>query len=216
MMNMKVKKIIASLRDAQAVPELLDAEGVTFRPIDNVNWEAWPYKPQAEFRMAHTGDTLLLHFRVTEGSVRARYGEDNGSVWTDSCVEFFSIPGGDDIYYNLECNCIGTVLLGAGQGRKGREHAPAEALDKVMRWASLGRDPFEEQVGERTWEVALTVPAATFFKHRLTSFDGLTVRANFYKCGDELRTPHFLSWAPIRTEQPDFHRPEFFGTLELE
>ncbi|MBO7233161.1 MAG: hypothetical protein J6V16_08435, partial [Bacteroidales bacterium] len=25
--------------------------------------------------------------------------------------------------------------------------------------------------------------------------------------------PHYLSWQPINTEKPDFHRPEFFGTL---
>ena len=42
------------------------------------------------------------------------------------------------------------------------------------------------------------------------------IKANFYKCGDELQTPHFLSWNPIQIEQPDFHRPDFFGTLEFE
>ena len=42
------------------------------------------------------------------------------------------------------------------------------------------------------------------------------IKANFYKCGDELQTPHFLSWNPIKIENPDFHRPDFFGTLEFE
>jgi hypothetical protein len=42
------------------------------------------------------------------------------------------------------------------------------------------------------------------------------IKANFYKCGDELQTPHFLSWNPIEIDQPDFHRPDFFGTLEFE
>jgi hypothetical protein len=45
---------------------------------------------------------------------------------------------------------------------------------------------------------------------------GATLRANFYKCGDELQVPHFLSWNPIGVETPDFHRPEFFGKLVLE
>ncbi|WP_336524905.1 carbohydrate-binding family 9-like protein, partial [Bacteroides acidifaciens] len=26
----------------------------------------------------------------------------------------------------------------------------------------------------------------------------------------------FLSWNPIEIEKPDFHRPDFFGTLEFE
>ncbi len=42
------------------------------------------------------------------------------------------------------------------------------------------------------------------------------LKANFYKCGDELQTPHFLSWNPIEIEKPDFHRPDFFGTLRFE
>ena len=35
------------------------------------------------------------------------------------------------------------------------------------------------------------------------------------KCGDDLTVPHFLSWNPIKTEKPDFHRPEFFGTVKF-
>ena len=157
-----------------------------------------------------------VHFKVREESVRAKYGEDNGSVWTDSCVEFFSVPASDGIYYNIECNCIGTILIGAGPARNGREHAPKEVTALVQRWSSLGNEPFEERVDDTTWEVALIIPYAAFFKHQIQSLDGKEVKANFYKCGDELQTPHFLSWNPIKIEKPDFHRPDFFGTLEFE
>ena len=75
---------------------------------------------------------------------------------------------------------------------------------------------FEERVDDTTWEVALIIPYAAFFKHQIQSLDGKEVKANFYKCGDELQTPHFLSWNPIKIEKPDFHRPDFFGTLEFE
>ena len=89
-------------------------------------------------------------------------------------------------------------------------------MEKVSRWSSLGRTPFEERIGECTWEVALVIPYTVFIKHRITSLDGQTIKANFYKCGDELQTPHFLSWNPINIEKPDFHRPDFFGSLEFE
>ena len=96
---------------------------------------------------------------MTEGSVRAKYGEDNGAVWTDSCMEFFfKFPAGDGVYYNMECSCIGTFLVGAGAERNNREHAPREVMEKVSRWSSLGRTPFEERIGECTWEVALVIP----------------------------------------------------------
>ena len=89
---MKVKKITASVNDAQAVPQVLDNEGVSFQKIDIVNWKEYPYHPEAAFRIAHTADSILIHYKVTEGSVRAKYGEDNGAVWADSCMEFFQFP----------------------------------------------------------------------------------------------------------------------------
>ena len=120
------------------------------------------------------------------------------------------------IYYNIECNCIGTILIGAGPARNGREHAPKEITGLVQRWSSLGNEPFEERVEDTSWEVALIIPYKVFFKHQIESLDGKEVKANFYKCGDELQTPHFLSWNPIKIEKPDFHRPDFFGSLEFE
>ncbi len=213
---MNVKKINGTLQAARDIPALLDGEHIPYQPIWTVNWQEYPYVPEVVFRIVHTGTAILLHFRVTEESVRARYGEDNGKVWTDSCVEFFSLPAADGIYYNLECNCIGTVLLAAGAGRKSREPAPAAITGQIKRWASLGNRPFEERVGTCTWEVALLVPCAAFFKHEIEDLSGKCMRGNFYKCGDELQTPHFLSWNPIRTVTPDFHRPEFFGSLEFE
>lgn len=216
MKELKVKKISENNPEASALPALLDKENIMFQPVDVVNWNSYPYKPQVEFRIAHTQNAILLNFRVKEASVRARYGEDNGSVWTDSCVEFFCVPGGDGIYYNLECNCIGTVLLGAGNGKGNREHATQIVMDKIERWSSLGRETFDERVGETEWEVALVIPYSTFFKHQIASLDGENIRANFYKCGDELQTPHFLSWNPIGVETPNFHLPEYFGMLVFE
>lgn len=215
---MKVKKISAANVEAFALPKLFDEEKIDFQPIQCVNWVAYSYKPKVSFRIAHTKDAVLLHFKVKEASVRAKYGEDNGAVWTDSCVEFFSIPAGDGVYYNIECNCIGTILIGAGATRDGREHAPEEITSLVQRWASLGKEPFEERIGDGdiTWEVALIIPYAVFFKHQIHSLDGKEIKANFYKCGDDLQTPHFLSWNPIVIEQPNFHRPDFFGMLEFE
>ena len=94
---MKVKKISAANVEACSLPKLFDEEKIDFQPIQCVNWAEYPYKPKVNFRIAHTQDSILLHFKVKEESVRARYGEDNGAVWTDSCVEFFSIPAGNNI-----------------------------------------------------------------------------------------------------------------------
>ena len=202
---------------ASDIPELFAEEHIEFEKIDIVNWpDKYPYKPLVEFAMAHTGDKILLHYRVVEKTSRAASGEDFGPVWEDSCVEFFCSPNpSDGLYYNLECNCIGKVLLCCGAGREGRVPAPKELAAKIERWSSLGSEPFAETAAG-PWEVCLIVPVEVYYKHKIESLDGLQLKANFYKCGDLLETPHFLSYAPIDTPKPDFHRPEFFIPVAFE
>lgn len=214
MKQLDLKKISIANIPVEAIPALLDKEKIPFQILDEVNWkEEYPYCPNVRFRIAYAKDAFLLNFRVTEESVRANSSADNGPVWTDSCVEFFSTPNNDGIYYNIECNCAGTILIGAGKDRDDRERAPKEILDQVQRWSSLGREPFDERIGECSWEVALIIPFTAFFKHNIENIDGQKIKANFYKCGDELKTPHFVSWNPIELESPNFHCPKFFGTL---
>ena len=97
MKELNVKKVSAASIPVESVPALLDQEKVAFQPINTVNWAAFPYCPNVEFRIAHTEDAILLHYKVKEASVRAIAGKDNGPVWEDACVEFFSIPAGDGV-----------------------------------------------------------------------------------------------------------------------
>ena len=216
MKNLIIKKINASAVEASAVPALLDASGIEFNPIETVNWKEYPYQPSVKFRAAHIGHAVLLHYQVAEASVRAVATADDGRVWEDACVEFFLSPESNDFYYNFECNCAGKLLLHGGAAGTERPGASEEVLKSVKRWASLGTEPFEERVGECTWEVALVIPTSAIFRHSIESLDGKTMRANFYKCGDLLQTPHFLSWSPIDLPQPKFHCPEFFGEVVFE
>jgi len=201
---------------ASRIPQLLAARGVPYRNIDILNWpEAFPYRPEVQFGIARTADALLVHYRVTEDQVLGRVGEDLGPVWTDSCVEFFCQPEGSGLYYNFECNCIGRLMVGCGEGREGRQLALPQVLASIDRWASLGPDPLADALGRTCWETALVIPASAFYCHDLRSFDGIRLRANFYKCGGTDTFKHYLSWAPIDTPRPDFHRPEFFKPLSI-
>ena len=216
MKELLIKLIVASAVDASAVPALMDAQNIEWNAIACVNWAEFPYQPEVKFRAAHIGDALLLHYQVTEASVRAVALADDGRVWEDACVEFFLSPESNDFYYNFECNCATKLLLHGGPAGGERPTASEEVLKSVKRWSSLGTEPFEERVGECTWEVALVIPASAIFRHEIETFNGKTMRANFYKCGDKLQTPHFLSWSPIELPKPKFHCPEFFGELNFE
>ena len=194
---------------------LQSLETASWNVIDTVNWAKYPYRPQVQFRMAYCDSAFLLQYEVKEQSVRAVAAVDNGEVWKDSCVEFFVSPADDGIYYNFEFNCAGACLLAAGASRNGRESAQRDVISSIRRNPSLGRHPFDERKEETEWNMALVIPYSCLFRHSGYSPAGKTLRANFYKCGDDLSLPHFLSWNPINTEKPDFHRPEFFGTIKL-
>ena len=214
MKQLDVNKVSIANIPVEAIPDLLDKEKITFHSLNEVNWkEEYPYCPNVEFRIAYSDHAFILNYKVTEDSIRANSSADNGPVWTDSCVEFFIRPADDRLYYNIECNCAGTILVGVGEDRDNRERASQDILNQVQRWSSLGREPFEEKIGECSWEIALIIPYSVFFKHQIEKLDNQSLKANFYKCGDELQTPHFLSWNPIDLETPNFHCPKYFGTI---
>ncbi len=181
------------------------------------NWPAdFPCAPQVGFRIFHTGGDLLLRFDVEERYTAARTLDDNGPVWTDSCVEFFFRPEGNGCYYNFECNCIGTLLVGHRQDRDHAEHAPAETLRTVRRRATYPHATLPETEGDNRWTLTLVIPASALFRDRIVSWDSMKGAMNLYKCGDGLSQPHYLSWRPIETPKPDFHRPEYFEPVFFE
>ena len=89
---MEVRKITGISPDDRAAVEQAFAE-INPCHIACCNWPGeFPYAPEVSFRMFHTGDWLLLRFDVAENYTAALVTEDNGQVWTDSCVEFFIAP----------------------------------------------------------------------------------------------------------------------------
>ena len=88
--SISVPRMASLPQEAADVLRLLDEMSVPFEPVATVNWpEEFPYCPEAAVRMAWCPEGIVLHYRVNEQSARAVYGEDNGQVWTDSCMECF-------------------------------------------------------------------------------------------------------------------------------
>lgn len=212
---MKIRKIDVVDLTAERIPKVFKEKDIQYNAVDNVNWPSdYPYKPDFKLAVAHDGKNIFIHYKVSEKTSRAAADMDCGPVWEDSCVEFFFAPD-ENGYYNFECTCIGKLLIAYGADRHERQQSPREALEMVGRWASIGTEPFAEKPCG-PWEVALAIPVSALFRHEIHDLDNLVAKANFYKCGDLLSTPHFISWAPIKTETPDFHRPEFFAELEFD
>lgn len=212
-MNALNVRKIAGISEVENISKIFNKELIPFHVVACVNWADYPYKPEVKFRIAHDGQNIYMNWKVDEIDIKAVSGEDAGEIWKDSCVEFFVLFNGS-IYYNIETNCIGKVLVETGVDRNNRIPLPKELIGKIKRWSSLGDKPISNQSG--AWELSLTIPLQLFAFDSLQSFDNLSASGNFYKCGDDLSQPHFLSWNPILNELPDFHLSKFFGKLKFE
>lgn len=180
-----------------------------------INWPAYPYQPDLKFRIGHIGNEIWLKFYVKEKNILAQETKTNGDVYKDSTVEFFISLDGKN-YYNFEFSCIGTIHLAYGPGRENRTFVNPKIVEEIKIKSSLGNQPFKEKSGNFEWEMMIRIPIKCFAFDQIKSFNGLKATANFMKCGDETSEPHFVTWNPIGIENPDYHRPEFFGKLEFE
>jgi len=182
--------------------------------ISHQNWVEAP-EVKAGFSIRHDGTSIYLFYQVEEPQVRAVNTALNSSVWEDSCVEFFLSLDGDPSYYNFEINAIGTVLGAYGKDRHHRVRLPEQLLSRVQTIPSLGRDPIVNLDQTTRWNMKVVIPIKVLQFTTRKSLSGIDGHGNFYKCGDKLSHPHFLSWKPVLTSSPDFHTPRYFGQLSF-
>jgi len=220
-MNLPVKTLeVGELEFSSEYPGLDEISGkldnLNFAiPVDVLNWESFTYRPDVKFKIAYTRYEMLLKYYVTEQWFKAEKTGTNQDVYEDSCVEFFVSPADDGIYYNLEFNAIGTCLMGSGTGRENRKRADPGIISGIRRKGSAGEKSVSEKSDGFSWTITMAIPFSVFFHHKINVLKGMTFRANFYKCGDKLSVPHYLTWNPVGTLKPDYHRPEYFGLLKF-
>lgn len=179
--------------------------------IDTINWQEYSYKPIVAFDIARSHSALYLRYFVKGNSLKAIHIADDTPVHTDSCVEFFMKQENDAHYYNFEFNCIGTCDAARRLSRHEKKSLTPEQYKQIRRYSTIERKVTPELKGVHAWELTVAIP------FEVMGIDPANlpekIYANFYKCADDTANPHYLSWNPIAVEQPDFHRPEFFGEL---
>ena len=177
--------------------------------IANNTWN-YPYAPRMTAKMTYITDKgIVVRLECFEKEPFTRYTKPYDPVYTDSCMEcFFNLcPEKIKDYINLETNSNGAYIFSFGPGRGDvRTHFGPK----------LGITP----------EVKITKTDASWIADIVIGNDALcavygdfevksghTFIANFYKCGQDGDNPHFITWNKVETPKPDFHRPEFFGTV---
>jgi len=211
MKHLTVQPLCAD-RDTTAGEIAVLMDGVPKNNLDVVSWPLYPYRPLVRFAMAFEGPRLFIKYFVEENYVRAVYSKPNEPVYRDSCVEFFVAFGDEEEYYNFEFNCAGACLLGYGSERARRELASAEVIGSIQHLAVI--KPARNGNANIGWELTIVIPAEAFHHHTIHTFSGKRLRANFYKCGDDLPERCYLSWNKVVSDEPDFHLSEYFGQIE--
>ena len=156
-------------------------------------------------RFCYNAESLHIRLRAVEENIRAEYTAPLSRVCEDSCLELFFMPEGEDRYFNFEINPNGCPYIGFGRSRQ----------DRVVLYRQDAKQLFgiHTQKTPDGWEAAYRVPLSFL---RLFwpdfSFTG-SLRANVYKCGEQTAREHYLSWNPVSSETPDFHRPADFGVM---
>lgn len=183
--------------------------------VESLNWpETYPYRPLTVITAAHSNRYLYLDFLVRCNYLRAVNFTDNTPVSEDSCVEFYVQPRPDtDEYWALEFNCVGTINALKCRGNDQCEHLGEEEMRAIRRYASVGSRPFQEVEGSFIWSIVAAIPLSLFGMEY--NGEPIHMRGNFNKCASATSQPHYLSWAPITTDTPDFHRPDCFGAITL-
>ena len=205
---------IPYLREANAQSGMEEISGILDKlqhhHIQKLPWPEFVYKPEVSFTIAHTGDSILLKYFVSEKSIRAVHYQDNSPVYEDSCVEFFFAFDSNGEYYNLEFNCAGTCLFGFGKNASDRRLIDGDDIRKIRRLATI-KSNLNGKSSAISWQLATVIPVEALIYNKMKSLKNMNCRVNFYKCGDKLPEPHFLSWQDMKTSTPDFHLTRFFG-----
>ena len=208
------KRIDATSVKAEDIPQIFKSKGIEYNAVSTLNWpQTYPYLPDVSFAVAHNGTNLMIHYRVSEKRTLGTMVNDLDAVYKDSCCEFFCKNEGDSLYYNIESNCLGSILMQCGSGREGRTTSTLENLQCIDRWASLGRESVGRIEQQTHWELALVVPIAAFWCHNYGTISGKTFLVNVYNCVGSGDDRQYVTWNPVDTPAPDFHRPEYFKRL---
>lgn len=183
--------------------------------IDSFHWEKEIFvRPRSYAKLcAVEGKGIFVKMWSFEKDVRAVFEKRDDPVYRDSCLEFFLCPleGCTVPYINFEMNSKGVLLseFGSGRGSARKKIAALSPESPRVTTFSLNEN------GETAWGVCLFVSEKLLSDLTGKEFrvQPMTLRGNFYKCGDDTPVPHFGAFSPVGPVEKGFHNPDMFANL---
>ena len=176
------------------------------------HWESDPpYRPNTYVKMGVVGEELVAKLQCYEENPRTVFTERDDPIYRDSCLEFFVAPLEDrEEYINVEMNSKGAFLCEFGKGKYDR------VFIKTLTESSPIVEAFKgEDIQGAFWGVTVKLAKAFLRElYKTENIDFTTIKANFYKCGDDCGIQHYLAFSPVTTLPPGFHNPECFAVFK--
>lgn len=182
-------------------------DAVPEKSLDFSNWDSKIHY-NTFFRMCLVKNKgIYLRMRTDETALRTVNTGRDGSVWEDSCMEFFIRPFAHrEEYLNFEMTPVGAWLCQYGKGREGRVFLKTLTDTEVE---------IRTEISSDGWSLELFVPCGLISEAFGESFSPKagTLKGNFYKCGDLTEKVHYDSFAKMTTLPPGFHNPDCFAEI---
>lgn len=176
--------------------------------VFHINHDYWVrgYQPEAFGRMGFLKDYgIVISMTAMEKEPLCTYTQENDPVYMDSGLEAFlcfSQSPSDMRYLNFEMNANGAMLSAFGMPRERsflaeltQRRAVCEAIREASSWSVLLKIPME-------------LICSMYQREPLQPGDSFT--CNFYKICETPSHEHYLTYAPLMSDKPNFHLPEFF------
>lgn len=170
---------------------------------------------RASFRAWYDDKYLHVLFKTVDAPLRVTNFEPQSPVSQDSCCEIFIRPSINAPYWNYEFNAAGAVNASHRMTRNEKTPLTEEEINSIVRHTDPRFDtaePVDIAGNDNSWQLQVDIPWALM---GITPDVGVFFGVNVYATASKATPPYWLSWTPVDTPAPDFHRPEFFGEFTL-
>lgn len=179
--------------------------------LDKINWGFTEYTPEVYAKVVYDETGFTVEFVTKESNPLREKTEHFQEVSQDSCVEFFVNfdPENSDEYINFEVNANGVMRADIRTDRYNYTNLTFEDIQSLH---------IEAKIEDDYWTVNYKVNTSLIKKY-YPNFDineCKYIKGNMYKCGSKTKVRHYMTLFELKCEKPDFHRPEYFGIINLE
>jgi hypothetical protein len=168
---------------------------------------------QTAVRLCYDAHALYVRFDCADRDIWGTLTQRDDPIYNEEVVELFIASGSETPteYAELEISPNG-VLFDAWVQNPTGDRAQM-VVDTAWNWPGI-RWSVQRMDHHNHWRANLLLPWAGI----VPSGPLPTVwRANFYRIERPRNAaPEFSCWSPTLTDPADFHRPERFGTLQIE